>query len=137
MTIVHMVHRCHFLIPPHRGDPSTPRLDSSHVNLSFVFKLEFKLINMSQSFLFQGSQSSLTPMMPGRISSSRATFHVATITSSWIMAATRCRLLAADASRSVFEHSSPTAGLGLFADVDVVGTLRNQVVCDLVYMCDE
>jgi hypothetical protein len=83
---------------------------------------------MSQSFLFQGSQSSLTPVMPGRISSSRATFHMAT---------TRCRLLATNASRSVFEHSSPTAGLGLFADVDVVGTLRNQVICGLVYMCDE
>jgi hypothetical protein len=49
--------------PTAPGDPSTLCTDSSQVNLSFVFKLEFKLLNITQSLLLQGSQSNHAPMM--------------------------------------------------------------------------
>jgi hypothetical protein len=32
-------------------DPSTPHIDSSQVNLSFAFKLESRLLNMTRSLL--------------------------------------------------------------------------------------
>jgi hypothetical protein len=35
--------------PTTPGDPSTPRVESSKVNLSFAFKSEFRLLNMTRS----------------------------------------------------------------------------------------
>jgi hypothetical protein len=46
------------------GDPSTPRHDASYVDLSFLFKSDFKFLNLSHSFLLQGSQMGQAPVMP-------------------------------------------------------------------------
>jgi hypothetical protein len=47
-----------------------------------------------------------------------------------LLTATMCRLLVPTASRSVFQHSSPTIGLGLLAAIDVVdnSTWRTYII---------
>jgi hypothetical protein len=50
--------------PTAPGDPSTPRHDASQVDLSFLFKSDFKFLNLSHSFLLQGSQMGQAPVMP-------------------------------------------------------------------------
>jgi hypothetical protein len=52
-----------FPCPIATGDPLGPFPDCSQVNLSYLFKSKFKLLNMSQSFLLQGFLSSQAPIM--------------------------------------------------------------------------
>jgi hypothetical protein len=49
--------------PTAPGDPSTPRHDASQVDLSFLFKSDLKFLNLSHSFLLQGSQTGQAPVM--------------------------------------------------------------------------
>jgi hypothetical protein len=73
------------------GDPSTPCFNESQVQFSSFFNLEFKFLLMHQSnfyvtwFLYGFN----TRDVVGRLSRSQADFDVAaTVTSSWILAAT-------------------------------------------------
>jgi hypothetical protein len=50
--------------PTAPGDPSTPRHNASQVDLSFLFKSDFKFLNLSHSFMLQGSQIDQAPVMP-------------------------------------------------------------------------
>jgi hypothetical protein len=52
------------LCPTALGDPSTSRHDASQVDLSFLFKSDFKSLNLSHSFLLQSSQMGQAPVMP-------------------------------------------------------------------------
>jgi hypothetical protein len=45
------------------SDPSTPRHNASQVDLSFLFKSDFKFLNLSHSFLLQDSQMGQAPVM--------------------------------------------------------------------------
>jgi hypothetical protein len=47
---------------------------------------------------------------------------LATTASSWILSVTGCRLMVPAASRSVFQHSSPTTGSGLLVITNAVGS---------------
>jgi hypothetical protein len=49
--------------PTAPGDPSTPCHDASQVDLSFLFKSDFKFLNLSHSFLLQSSQTGQAPVM--------------------------------------------------------------------------
>jgi hypothetical protein len=51
--------------PTAPGDPSTPCHDTSQVDLSFLFKSDFKFLNLSHSFLLQGSQTAKHPCCRG------------------------------------------------------------------------
>ena len=46
------------------ADSPTPRADTSQVNLSFLFKLEFKILTMRLSVLLQGSETGQAPVVP-------------------------------------------------------------------------
>jgi hypothetical protein len=49
--------------PTAPGDPSTPRHDASQVDLSLLFKSDFKFLNLSHSFLLLSSQTGQAPVM--------------------------------------------------------------------------
>jgi hypothetical protein len=74
--------------PTTLGNASTPHADSSQVNLSFAFKSESRLLNMTQSLLcYRVLTVSGTYDAVGRISCSRWTFHMAAATSSRLLGA--------------------------------------------------
>jgi hypothetical protein len=89
--------------PTAPGDPSTPCHDASQVDLFFLFKSDFKFLNLSHYFLLQGSQIGQAPVMLW--GGSPAASDVAATSSSWILAtptASLSRFLAPVASRSEF-----------------------------------
>jgi hypothetical protein len=114
----------HIPCPTTLGDPSTPCLHTSQVNLSF-FQFRIQFLNYESIFHVIGFlDGSNTCDAMGRISYSRATFDVAATTSSWILATyvSRCGFLVPTASRPKFQHSTPTVGPGILDVADAMGT---------------
>jgi hypothetical protein len=95
--------------PTTPGDPSIPRTENSQVNLSFAFKSESRILNMTQSLLCYGVlRVTRHPHVMERMPCSRWTFHVVVTGFGRLLAANRSRLLA----------TYPTAGSGLLAIAD-------------------
>jgi hypothetical protein len=114
------------------GDPSTLRFDGSHVQFSFFFNSEFKLLLTHKSdFHVTGfSYGSNTRDALGRISCNWANFDAATTTTtSWILANTASRwiLLATTSSQvsgSEFQHTPPIFGPEILSAVVGISSWR-------------
>jgi hypothetical protein len=108
------------------GDPSTPCTDRSQVNLSFAFKSESRLLNMTRSFLcYRVLREVRHPWCCGKDLSQPV--DLPRVRHRLRQASGHHTVQASGAphevvSSSVFQHSSPTVGSGLLPIADSVGS---------------